>query len=280
MKSLVKAALGAAIVGTSLGTVVNAGDIQAGSETAAQCAACHGSAGISTADNFPNLAGQKEGYIKKQLMAFKTESRKDDLMNAIAANLSDAEIDNLAAYFASLPGGEAGAVASNETGLDGSLMAFPKDHETTFTRYHRKDYDDRKQVRFFSGNDLALEGVKTGLPFKPGSYFLVEIYDAKKDAEGNLLKDAEGKLIAGERKLFTAMEKRDGWGDDVPEIYKNDDWRYSVFEVDGSNKAGVNEAPCMACHKPLTEDDYAFTVDWVEDFHASQTAGYSHKIVE
>ncbi|WP_170789224.1 cytochrome P460 family protein [Ruegeria lacuscaerulensis] len=280
MNSLTQALLGAAVFSASMGIAVHAGDLQAGGETAGQCAACHGNAGISTADNFPNLAGQKEGYIRAQLKAFKSGTRKNDLMNAIAANLTESDIENLANYFASLPGGEAGAVANNETGLDGSLLKLPEDYETTFTRYHRKDYDDRKQVRFFSGNNIALAGVADGGPFEPGAYFLVEVFDAKKDADGNLLKDAEGRLIAGERKLYTAMEKRTGWGDGVPDIYRNDNWRYSVFEADGSNKNGVNEAPCMACHKPLTEDDYAFTVDWVEGFQSSKTIGYSHKLLE
>ena len=280
MKSLAQTVLGAALLGASMSVAVRAGDIEAGSETATQCAACHGSAGISTADMFPNLAGQKEGYIKTQLAAFKTETRKNALMNAIAAGLSDTDIENLATYFASLPGGEAGAAAINETGLDGTLLMFPENHETAFTRYHRKDYDDRKQVRYYSGNDIALAGVATGGPFEPGSYFLVEVFAAQEDADGNLLKDADGKLVAGERKLYTAMEKRSGWGDDVPDIYKNDDWRYSVFETDGTNKDGVNEAPCMACHKPLTDNDYSFTFDWVKEFRASKIVGYSHKIVE
>jgi cytochrome c553 len=79
-----------------------AGDAAAGKAKAATCAACHGANGISMAPNYPNLAGQKEAYLLKQMKAFKDGSRKDPTMNAMAAPLSDADMENLAAYFSSL----------------------------------------------------------------------------------------------------------------------------------------------------------------------------------
>lgn len=79
-----------------------AGDAAAGKEKAAMCAACHGAAGISAVPMYPNLAGQKEMYLVKQLKAFKSGDRKDPVMGAMAMPLSDADVDNLSAYFASL----------------------------------------------------------------------------------------------------------------------------------------------------------------------------------
>lgn len=79
-----------------------AGDIAAGKAKAAVCAACHGAAGISPQPMWPNLAGQKDQYIVKQLKAFKDGTRKDPLMTAQAANLTDEDMANLAAYFSSL----------------------------------------------------------------------------------------------------------------------------------------------------------------------------------
>ncbi len=84
------------------GTNAFAGDAAAGKAKAAACAGCHGANGVSAAPNFPNLAGQKEAYLAKSLKAFKTGERKEPTMTAMAAPLSDADIDNLAAYFASL----------------------------------------------------------------------------------------------------------------------------------------------------------------------------------
>lgn len=79
-----------------------AGDAAAGKTKAALCAACHGAEGISPNDLWPNLAGQKQGYLVKQIKAFKDGSRKDPMMAPMAGTLSDDDVDNVAAYFSSL----------------------------------------------------------------------------------------------------------------------------------------------------------------------------------
>ena len=79
-----------------------AGDVAAGKAKAATCAACHGAEGVSAVPMYPNLAGQKEAYLAKQLKDFKSGARKDPVMSAMAMPLSDEDIANLSAYFASL----------------------------------------------------------------------------------------------------------------------------------------------------------------------------------
>lgn len=79
-----------------------AADIAAGKAKSAMCAACHGANGISAIDMYPNLAGQKKGYTVSQLKAFKSGTRKNPIMGPMSMGLSDADIDNLAAYYASL----------------------------------------------------------------------------------------------------------------------------------------------------------------------------------
>ncbi len=83
-----------------------------------QCASCHGEDGVSTAEIFPNLAGQKEEYIAAQLTAFRDRTRKDrdaqSYMWGMARGLSDASIKILAAdYSAKSP-----AVAAAGKGAD------------------------------------------------------------------------------------------------------------------------------------------------------------------
>ena len=82
-----------------------AGDPRAGKSAAAVCMACHGPQGVSVNPLWPNLAGQKEEYLVKQLKDFRAEERKNPVMGPQAKSLSDSDIDNLAAYFASLPAG-------------------------------------------------------------------------------------------------------------------------------------------------------------------------------
>lgn len=79
-----------------------AGDAAAGKAKASACAACHGAKGISGNDIWPNLAGQKAGYLKKQMKAFRDGDRKDPMMSPMASGLSDEDIDNLAAFYSSL----------------------------------------------------------------------------------------------------------------------------------------------------------------------------------
>ena len=80
------------------------GDAEKGKTLAASCAACHGSEGVSTNPDWPHLAGQGAGYIAKQLHDFRADKRKDAVMSGMAkAIASDQDVEDIAAYFASLP---------------------------------------------------------------------------------------------------------------------------------------------------------------------------------
>ena len=81
---------------------VHAGDVAAGKATSATCAGCHGEQGVSNNPLWPNLAGQQEAYLVKQLHDFREGTRSDPMMSPISEPLSDTEIQNLAAYFSSL----------------------------------------------------------------------------------------------------------------------------------------------------------------------------------
>jgi cytochrome c553 len=79
-----------------------AGDAAAGKAKSATCAGCHGAEGVSANPLWPNLAGQKEAYLVKQLKAFRDGTRSDPMMSPMAKPLSDADIENLAAYYSGL----------------------------------------------------------------------------------------------------------------------------------------------------------------------------------
>ena len=103
MKVMQKTALVAALLGACvLSGQVLAGDVAAGKAKAMMCSACHGANGISQIPMYPNLAGQKEQYLVLQLKAFRDGQRKNMVMAPMAAALSDTDIDNLAAFYASL----------------------------------------------------------------------------------------------------------------------------------------------------------------------------------
>ena len=91
---------------------VFAADINAGKNKATLCQGCHGTNGISKSPQYPNLAGQRATYIEAQLKAFKAGSRTNSTMQGMAANLSEVDIKNIAAYFSSLTSESAGGDSS------------------------------------------------------------------------------------------------------------------------------------------------------------------------
>ncbi|MBJ2287907.1 cytochrome c4 [Pseudomonas sp. MF6755] len=80
------------------------GDATAGQAKAAVCGACHGPDGNSPAPNFPKLAGQGERYLSKQMHDIKDGKRTVLEMTGLLTNLSDQDLADLAAYFASQKG--------------------------------------------------------------------------------------------------------------------------------------------------------------------------------
>ena len=91
-------------VGVSVSALAAHGDAAAGKKKSGVCAACHGNDGNSVAPNFPKLAGQHEDYLAHSLHAYKTKKRVNAIMEGQAANLSDQDIADLAAYFSSQTG--------------------------------------------------------------------------------------------------------------------------------------------------------------------------------
>jgi cytochrome c553 len=75
-------------------------DIDAGRQKAQVCVACHGPAGNSTNPVLPSLAGQPAQFIATELFQFREGNRKDPQMTPLAANLSNPDMNDLAAYFA------------------------------------------------------------------------------------------------------------------------------------------------------------------------------------
>src|SRR5712664_1068273 len=215
-----------------------AADIEAGKARAATvCAACHGANGQSVSDTIPNLAAQRAGYIEAQLKAFKDGTRKAQtatspaaIMTAIAAQLSADDIANVAAYFAAQPGAAAGAKSALLPNVAKSNVTFPEGYKEAFVKYHTISFPATKQVRYYYANKAAVAAAKAGKPLPDGSVLFAEVYAAKLGADPAMARDA-------------------GWGKDIPEMLRNENWNYAVFTADKQHRPGVNQAECLACHR-------------------------------
>ncbi len=98
MKSVIAAM---SVLLLSISASAQAADLEA-AETLAneQCAACHGPTGVSQNPEWPIIAGQHADYLARTLRQYRRGERQDPLMQGIAAELSDEDIRNLAAWYA------------------------------------------------------------------------------------------------------------------------------------------------------------------------------------
>jgi cytochrome c553 len=78
------------------------GDASVGKKKSTPCQACHGPDGVSPSPEFPTLAGQYADYVETALRHYKTGKRKNPIMAEQVKNLTDRDMMDLAAYYASL----------------------------------------------------------------------------------------------------------------------------------------------------------------------------------
>lgn len=116
-KSLMAVAVSFALLNMS-GIAQAAGDISTGKGLSGFCASCHGADGNSMMPLFPKLAAQNEGYLVKQLQAFKDGSRNDATMNSMVAGLSGQDMQDISAFYAAQPVSANAAPQVNPDDLD------------------------------------------------------------------------------------------------------------------------------------------------------------------
>ena len=261
-----KKVLGLSVV-LAVAPFAQAADIEAGKAKAATvCAACHGANGMSVSDTIPNLAAQRSGYLETQLKWFKDGTRKaagstspTAIMNAIAAQLSAADIANVAAYFASQPGAT-GAKSPQLPNVAKTHVTFPEGYKESFTKYHTISFPATRQVRYYYANKAAVAAAKAGKPLPDGSVLFAEVYAAKLGADGKPAMGGDGHFVADKLVVYTAMAREAGWGKDIPEMLRNENWNYAIFTTNKQHRPGVNQAECLGCHKPLDNVSYTFTL--------------------
>lgn len=236
-----------------------AADLEAGKAKAqAVCAACHGANGISVADAIPHLAGQRVAYLESQLKALKDGSRKNPVMNAMAAQLSADDMANVASFFSSLPAG--GGKSEFLPALARTRVSFPEGYQSTYTRYTTINFPATRQVRHYYADPGAVKAAREGRPMPDGSVMIAEVWTAKLDADKKPVMGADGFFVADQLVGYTAMARDKGWGQDIPDMLRNEDWNYAAFTA-AKQLRPVNQAECLACHKPLDKSSYLFTLD-------------------
>jgi cytochrome c553 len=261
MQSSLIGRTGTLVLAAALAPLAGAQDLAAGKARAETvCAACHGANGVSVSDTIPHLAGQKSAYLQSQLRALKDGSRKNAVMGAIAAQLSAEDIVNVAAYFSSLPGALSSAKSDFLPALAKTGATLPEAYPNGFTMYQTVNRADINQVRYLYANAVALQAAREGKPLPDGSVLVLEQHAAKLGPDRKPMVGADGYYERERLVAYAIMGRAAGWGKDIPELLRNDDWNYAVYTPEKKARPGVNQAECLACHKPLDKASFTFSL--------------------
>ena len=166
---------------------VSAADVSAGRALAEGCAACHGADGISQMELTPSLAGQPDEFVQWQLVYFRSGLRKSDVMSPIAEALSNQDIRDLGAYYASLPPPQP-TMAADALAQRGEQIAL----QHRCRSCHSDDYNGFRAAARLSGQreDVmvkALHDFKSGKRVGSGVASMADVTYELSDADMNAL---------------------------------------------------------------------------------------------
>jgi Cytochrome P460 len=185
-----------------------------------------------------------------QLHAFRAGERKHELMQAMAQQLSDADIAALADYWSARPRG----AATGEVPLwRATNIEVPHDFPAAYRVYKTVVETDKSSTRQFYANRTALAAARKGVVLPVGSTIAIVTYPGVIAAD---LAESRKPAARG----FALMSAIAAAGQDVPALLRNADWRYAVFDGQRVRRSSTNEAPCLACHKPRATDSFIFTI--------------------
>jgi plastocyanin len=122
--------------------------------------------------------------------------------------------------------------------------------------YATVDRPDTKQYREFYTSADAVKAAREGKPIPDGTVITLAAYAAKVDADGKPVKDANGRFVKDRLVVVNSMQKKKGFGDDIPTSLRNGDWIYQSFSPEGQVNEKANLTACYQCHLPFAKDDY------------------------
>jgi len=150
------------------------------------------------------------------------------------------------------------AAVVSRSGAGADKIEFPAKYKDG-TLYTVADRYDVKQYRELYASASAVQAAREGKPLPSGTVLTLIQYKAQVDAQGNPLKDANGRFLKGDLIAYTVMEKRTGWGTEYPDDIRNGEWEYAAFGADGKFNDKANYKACFQCHKPHDQIDFVIS---------------------
>lgn len=155
------------------------------------------------------------------------------------------------------------SVVTLQVRAGGDKIAFPDNYDKG-VMYFSFDRPDVKQYRETYVTPAAIDALKKGEAVPSGTVITTVLYKAKLDADGNPIKDSNGRFSKADLVGYAVMEKRTGWGEEYPAEKRNGEWEYQVFTSERKVNEKANLGACFDCHKPHADADYLFTADKIK----------------
>jgi plastocyanin len=168
-------------------------------------------------------------------------------------------------------GGLAGLLIAAQVQAGGDLVKFPEDWAKG-VMYGTVDRPDNKQYRELWSTPAAVDAVRKGQPIPSGTVLTLVQYKAQVDAQGNPIKDANGRFVKGDLVAYTVMEKRAGWGTEYKDDIRNGEWEYQAFLADKKVNDKANLTACFQCHKPHAGQDFVISLASLKGTVPGETA--------
>jgi Cytochrome P460 len=156
----------------------------------------------------------------------------------------------------------AGRVSFPENDAEG-VIYMTKDRPVN-PKSPRTGLENVAQSREHYVTPATLDALRKGEPIPSGSVITMVQYRAQLDANGNPLKDDNGRFVKGKLLGFAVMEKRSGWGVDYPPEMRNGDWKFQVFTPDREPNSSTKLVACFQCHQSQARNDYVFSLDKIK----------------
>jgi plastocyanin len=160
---------------------------------------------------------------------------------------------------AAVLGGMVGSLIGVQVQAGGDKIVFPENFAKG-TLYGTVDRYDIKQYRELYATPAAVEAVRAGKPIPNGTVLTMVQYKAQLDAQGVPVKDANGRFVKGDIAGYAVMEKRDGWGTEYADDFRNGEWEYQAFLTDMKVNDKANLKACFECHKPHAGQDFVMSL--------------------
>lgn len=140
-------------------------------------------------------------------------------------------------------------------------VKLPADYQNTFKHYASIDRSNPKQIAELYANQIAIDSLKKGEKMDNGSVLIMEIYNAKLDADDKPVLDEKGRRIKAGMKVIAVREKQAGWGAVWDEEVRNEDWDSVFYSPSTKQPLEKDYKACQECHKPLDTTDYTFSYE-------------------